>query len=53
MEFSFTEELRWRGMLHDITPGTEELLNSSQVNGYIGFDPTSDYDAAALSEGRA
>jgi len=42
MEFSFTEELRWRGMLHDITPGTEELLNSSQVNGYIGFDPTSD-----------
>lgn len=39
---SFTEELRWRGMLHDIMPGTEELLNSGSVSGYIGFDPTSD-----------
>jgi len=42
MKSSFTEELRWRGMLHDIMPGTEELLNSGSVSGYIGFDPTSD-----------
>ncbi|HTA28288.1 MAG TPA: tyrosine--tRNA ligase [Bacteroidia bacterium] len=42
MKLSFTEELRWRGMLHDIMPGTEELLNSGSVSGYIGFDPTSD-----------
>ncbi len=42
MKPSFIEELRWRGMLHDITPGTEELLNSGSVSGYIGFDPTSD-----------
>ncbi len=42
MKPSFTEELRWRGMLHDIMPGTEELLNSSSISGYIGFDPTSD-----------
>lgn len=42
MKSSFTEELRWRGMLHDIMPGTEELLNSGSVRGYIGFDPTSD-----------
>ena len=42
MKPSFTEELRWRGMLHDIMPGTEELLNSGSISGYIGFDPTSD-----------
>lgn len=36
----FVEELRWRGMLHDITPGTEELLKKEKVKGYIGFDPT-------------
>jgi tyrosyl-tRNA synthetase len=42
MKPSFTEELRWRGMLHDIMPGTEEVLNSGSVSGYIGFDPTSD-----------
>jgi tyrosyl-tRNA synthetase len=39
---SFVEELRWRGMLHDIMPGTEELLNKGMASGYIGFDPTSD-----------
>lgn len=40
---NFTEELRWRGMLQDIMPGTEELLNSGEVvSGYIGFDPTAD-----------
>ena len=39
---SFTEELKWRGMLQDIMPGTEELLNKEMVAGYIGFDPTAD-----------
>ncbi len=39
---SFVEELRWRGMLHDIMPGTEELLNKGMTSGYIGFDPTAD-----------
>ena len=39
---NFIEELRWRGMLQDIMPGTEELLNQEIVKGYIGFDPTSD-----------
>jgi tyrosyl-tRNA synthetase len=38
----FVEELKWRGLLHDMMPGTEELLNSKQVTGYIGFDPTAD-----------
>lgn len=38
---SFVDELKWRGMLHDIMPGTEELLNKETVAGYIGFDPTS------------
>ena len=36
----FVEELRWRGMLHDIMPGAEELLGRECVSGYIGFDPT-------------
>jgi tyrosyl-tRNA synthetase len=36
------EELRWRGMLQDIMPGTEEQLNKEVTSGYIGFDPTSD-----------
>ena len=39
---NFVEELRWRGMLHDIMPGTEELLNKGMSSGYIGFDPTAD-----------
>jgi tyrosyl-tRNA synthetase len=39
---SFVEELRWRGMLQDIMPGTEELLDAEKVSGYIGFDPTGD-----------
>lgn len=39
---SFVEELTWRGMLQDIMPGTEELLNKEKVSGYIGFDPTGD-----------
>jgi tyrosyl-tRNA synthetase len=36
------EELRWRGMIQDIMPGTEELLSKEMVSGYIGFDPTAD-----------
>jgi tyrosyl-tRNA synthetase len=39
---NFIEELRWRGMLHDIMPETEELLNKEMTSGYIGFDPTAD-----------
>ena len=42
MKKNFVEELKWRGMLQDIMPGTEELLNKEMVTGYIGFDPTSD-----------
>ncbi|HLP51745.1 MAG TPA: tyrosine--tRNA ligase [Chitinophagales bacterium] len=38
----FVDELRWRNMLHDIMPGTEDLLNKEMVTGYIGFDPTAD-----------
>lgn len=39
---NFVEELRWRGMLHDIMPGTEEQLMKEPTAGYIGFDPTAD-----------
>jgi tyrosyl-tRNA synthetase len=39
---NFVEELRWRGMIHDVMPGTEEQLNKETTSGYIGFDPTSD-----------
>jgi len=39
---NFVEELRWRGMLHDITPKTEEYLSINKSTGYIGFDPTAD-----------
>jgi tyrosyl-tRNA synthetase len=39
---TFIEELRWRGMIHDIMPGTEEQLNKEITAGYIGFDPTAD-----------
>lgn len=39
---NFVEELRWRGMLHDIMPNTEEKLNEGMTAGYIGFDPTAD-----------
>lgn len=39
---SFVEELSWRGMIHDIMPGTEEQLNKEMTAGYIGFDPTAD-----------
>ena len=39
---NFVEELRWRGLLHDIMPETEEYLLKHQTTGYIGFDPTAD-----------
>jgi tyrosyl-tRNA synthetase len=39
---NFIDELKWRGMIHDIMPGTEELLKNKGVGGYIGFDPTAD-----------
>jgi tyrosyl-tRNA synthetase len=38
----FIDELKWRGMLHDVIPGTEEYLSKNNTIGYIGFDPTSD-----------
>ena len=40
MNTDFIEELRWRGMLHDMMPGTDELLKKEMTSGYIGFDPT-------------
>jgi tyrosyl-tRNA synthetase len=39
---TFIEELRWRGMIHDLMPGTEEQLTKEMTTGYIGFDPTAD-----------
>lgn len=36
----FIEELRWRGMIHDMMPGTEEQLKKEMTTAYIGFDPT-------------
>jgi tyrosyl-tRNA synthetase len=36
------DELKWRGMIHDIMPGTEELLGKEQVSAYVGIDPTAD-----------
>ncbi len=39
---NFIEELRWRGMIHDMTPGTEEQLAREMTTAYIGYDPTSD-----------
>lgn len=37
---NFIEELKWRGMLHDMTPGVDEVLAKGKIVGYIGFDPT-------------
>ena len=39
---NLVEELRWRGMLQDIMPGTEEQLSKEVTTGYVGFDPTAD-----------
>lgn len=38
----FVEELKWRGMVHDMTPGTQEQLNKEMTTAYVGFDPTAD-----------
>lgn len=42
MKKNFVEELKWRGMLHNIMPGTEEHLSEEMRTAYIGFDPTAD-----------
>ncbi|BDD09801.1 tyrosine--tRNA ligase [Fulvitalea axinellae] len=42
MEKNFVEELRWRGMIHDIMPGTEEQFQKELTAAYVGIDPTAD-----------
>jgi hypothetical protein len=42
MTKNFVEELRWRGMLHDNMPGTEDILEKEMTSGYVGIDPTAD-----------
>ena len=42
MPINFVKELRWRGLIQDIMPETEEQLLESPTSGYIGFDPTAD-----------
>lgn len=39
---NFVEELTWRGMIHDIMPGTEEMLKKKMATAYVGIDPTAD-----------
>ena len=39
---NFVEELRWRGMIHDMTPETEEYMLKNLTAGYVGIDPTAD-----------
>ena len=39
---NFIEELKWRGMIHDIMPGTEDQFEKEMTSAYIGFDPTAD-----------
>lgn len=39
---NFVEELKWRGMVHDMIPGTEEYLREGMATAYLGFDPTAD-----------
>ena len=39
---NFIEDLKWRGMIQDIMPGTEELLSKEQCTAYVGIDPTAD-----------
>lgn len=39
---NFVEELKWRGMIHEIMPGTEEQLQKELTSGYVGIDPTAD-----------
>ena len=42
MPSNFVDELRWRGLIQNIIPETEEQLLESPISGYIGFDPTAD-----------
>jgi tyrosyl-tRNA synthetase len=42
LTMNFVEELKWRGMIHDIMPGTEELLQKEMTSAYVGIDPTAD-----------
>lgn len=42
MTKDFVEELRWRGMIHDMMPGVQDQLNKEMTSAYIGFDPTAD-----------
>ena len=39
---NFIEELKWRGLIQDMTPGTEEYLAENRISAYVGFDPTAD-----------
>ena len=39
---NFIQEIKWRGMLHDIIPGTEDILSDGRVSAYLGIDPTAD-----------
>ena len=42
MPTNFVQELKWRGLLHDLMPETEDFLLEKPTKGYIGFDPTAD-----------
>ena len=42
MDTNLVQELKWRGMIHDIMPGTEEQLNKEMTTAYVGIDPTAD-----------
>ena len=42
MKRDFVKELTWRGLIHDMMPGTEDQLKNEMTTGYIGFDPTAD-----------
>lgn len=60
---NFVDELKWRGMIHDIMPGTEEQLAKGQTTAYVGIDPTAGffacrtfgirYDDETFSDGRS
>jgi tyrosyl-tRNA synthetase len=39
---NFVEELKWRGMIHDMMPGTEDMLKKEKITAYVGLDPTAD-----------
>ncbi len=42
MKKNFVEELQWRGMIHDVMPGTEEQMQKEMTSGYVGIDPSAD-----------